>query len=185
MVISFIKNAYQNGQKRTKKHITCFKKNENIFSCPCCRVEYTYDLRKGELKKVLATIHLKQGQGDVVHYITHCHDTMVFIPKSQINNEQKQNKKWATILNSLKQQWEKGYTDIYALMMLEVRGDTLPPLKAVQSTAFVPNPQCHRQEGLFVLKTDDTGVAGGIHDGQSLVFRTIDVDELDEILNDC
>ena len=123
----------------------------------------------------MATIHLKQGQGDVVHYITHCHDTMVFIPKSQITNERKPNNKWATILNSLKQQWEKGYTDIYALMKLEVRGD----------------PQC----GVFVLKTDDTnlppmdyetGIAVGIHDdGQPLVFRTIDVDELDEILNDC
>ena len=159
--------------ERIKKHIICFKEGENIFSCTCCRVEYTYDLRKGELKKVLATIHLKQGQGNLVHYIAHYRDTNAFVPKSQITNERKPNKEWATILNSLKQQWEKGHTDIYALMKLE------------------PNPQCHRQ---FVLKTDDTslppmdyesGVAVGIHDGEPLVFRTIDIDELDEILDDC
>ena len=156
--------------RRTKKHIVCFKEGENIFSCPCCRAVYTYDLRKGELKKVLATIHLKQGQGNLVHYITHYRDTTAFVPKSQITNERKPNKEWATILNSLKQQWENGHTDIYALMKLK------------------PNPH---EEGQFVLKTDDTslppmdyesGVAIGTYDGQPLVFRTVDIDELDDIL---
>ena len=38
------------------RRIHLFKKGENIFSCPCCRVEYTHDFYSNEIKQVLPKI---------------------------------------------------------------------------------------------------------------------------------
>ena len=39
-------------KKPIKNRIHLFKKGENIFTCPCCRIEYTHDAMTSEIKRV-------------------------------------------------------------------------------------------------------------------------------------
>ena len=107
------------------------------------------DYRQGALNKVLAKIYISTGQGYAVHYITHRLDTVAFAPQSQFTNE-RINDEWLSILTSVKQQWEKGYTDIYAMIKIER-----------------DNSQTH-----FVLKTDDNNLPPMDHEqGVPLDYR--------------
>ena len=150
------------------RRIHLFKKGENIFSCPYCRVEYTHDLYSREIKQVLAKVHVNNKGEDVVHYITHKFDTMAFVPLSEAISDDEITGKWATILTLIQNAWKQGNTDIYAMKRLE------------------PEPE-------FVLTNDNlklppldkiTGVPKNMVDDTYLFFRMVEVDELEGFLND-
>jgi hypothetical protein len=151
------------------RRINLFKKGENIFTCPCCRVEYTHDVYTHEIKKVLAKINVKNKGEDVVHYITHKFDTMAFVPFSEITNDNHIDGKWATILTLIQNAWERGDTDIYAMKRLE------PEPEFVLTNDYQKTPPLNKITG--VPKKE-------IKNGQLMVFRMVEVDELGGLLND-
>ena len=151
------------------RRIHLFKKGENIFTCPCCRIEYTHDVMTCEIKRVFAKIHLKDKDDDVVHYITDPMETVIFVPLNELDADDCVNGKWATILSLLKYAWERGDTNIYALKRLQ------------------PDPE-------FILTNDHlklppldktTGMPINMDEKQLLIFRHVEVEELESLLNNC
>jgi hypothetical protein len=150
------------------RRIHLFQKGENIFSCPCCRVEYTHDLYSNEIKQVLAKIHVNNKGEDVVHYITHKLDTMAFVPLSEAISDDEITGKWATILTLIQHAWKQGNTDIYAMKRLE------PEPEFVLTNDNLKLPPLDKETGLPKNMVDDT----------YLFFRMVEVDELGGFLND-
>ena len=151
----------------SNRRIHLFKKGENIFSCPCCRIEYTHDLYTREIKKVLAKVHLKNQGDDVVHYITDPMETLIFVPLSNITSD-RINQKWATILAILKTSWEKGNNDIYGHVRLH------------------PEPEFILQnKSISLPPLDEKGMPKTyIKDKDLLIYREVEMDDLDHLLND-
>ena len=58
------------------RRIHLFKQGENIFTCPCCRVEYTSDSFTHDIKRVLAKVHVENEGEYFVHYITNEFETL-------------------------------------------------------------------------------------------------------------
>ena len=161
------KTAFKTPVKN--RHIHLFKKDSNIFTCPCCRIEYTHDVRTSEIKRVFATIHLKDKDDDVVHYITDPMETIVFVPLSELDADDCVNEKWATILSLLKYAWERGDTNIYALKRLQ------PDPEFVLTNDRLKIPPLDRITGMPINKDKK----------QLLIFRHVEVEELEALLNNC
>ena len=160
-------NVLQFRKPIKNRRIHLYKKGENIFTCPCCRIEYTHDVITHNIKQVFATVHLKDKGDDVVHYITDPMETVIFVPSTEFDEDDCVNGKWATILSLLKHAWEQGTKDIYANYRL------------------YPEPE-------FVLGNDHlkippldktTGMPLNINEKQALLFREVELDELNELLN--
>ena len=157
---------FQRPIKNRRIHL--FKQGENIFTCPCCRIEYTHDVVSHGIKRVLAKAHVANKGKYLVHYITNAFETMAYVPLSEITNDGNINSNWATILVLLKPAWERGDTDIYAMKRLYPEPE------------FVLTNHSHKIPPLNKL----TGAQKKeIKDGQLMIFRMVDVDELDELLN--
>ena len=122
-----------------------------------------------DIKKVLAKNHLKDKDEDVVHYIIDPMETAIFVPLTEYDDDESVNGKWATILSLLKNAWERGITDIYALKRLE------------------PDPEFVLSNEPFKLPPLDriTGMPLNIGEKQLLIFRHVEVEELDSLLNNC
>ena len=74
-------------------------------------MEYTRKFRSDGnviIKRILATIHLKDGDNEVVYYITHWAELILFVPLFEMLNN-KLSKKWGLMLSALKREWEKKY----------------------------------------------------------------------------
>ena len=117
-----LKTASETGcvecrQPTKNRQIHLFKKGENIFTCPCCRVEYT-STANNEVKRVLAKVHVEDKGKYLIQYITKETDTIAFVPLSQILND-RMSRTWVTILTIIQCAWEKGDTDIYAMFRLQ------------------------------------------------------------------
>jgi len=150
------------------RRINLFKQGENIFSCPCCRTEYTHDIFTCEIKKVLAKIHLKKDNDKVVHYITDYRDTLEYVPTQEEKGGTGISGKWATILTLLKQSWENGDTDIYAVERLT------PEREFTLTNENVILPPLDKQAGNVKPFADNTDI----------VYRMIDIKELGKLLNE-
>ena len=155
-------------QPLPNRFINLFKEGQNIFSCPCCRVEYTHDVYSLKIKKVLAKIHLKNKGDNVVHYITEEDETIEFAPMSQINND-KINGKWLSILSILKHQWENGNRNIYCHYRLN------PEPEYILHTMDVAIPPLDDKMGL---------PKDNVKNGENLMYRAVDVEELFNLIND-
>jgi hypothetical protein len=151
------------------RNIYLFNEGENIFSCPCCRVEYTHDIHTAKIKKVLAKIHFKNKGKTVIHYITDEMETLEFVPMSNfVDGTGRITGKWATILAMLKQSWEGDSKNIYAQYRLDLEPEfvlrdldiALPPLDDIKGM-----PKEHIQN-------------------QVLTYREVEVDELRDLIND-
>ena len=106
-------NGVYNGVRPCRSRtINLYKEGENIFTCPCCRIEYTHCACTAKIRKVLAKIHV----GDMVHYITDPMETVIFVPLKEFDEDECVSGKWATILSLVKKAWETGKTDIYAVV---------------------------------------------------------------------
>ena len=149
------------------RRIHLFKQGENIFTCPCCRVEYTSDSFTHDIKRVLAKVHVENKGDHFVHYITNEFETLAYVPFSEIT-EGHINGKWATILVLLKNAWERGDTDIYAMKRLH------PDPEFVLTNYSKKVPPLDKLTGR--VKKEMMG-------WQLMVFKMVDVDELDELLN--
>jgi hypothetical protein len=149
------------------RRIHLFKKDQNIFTCPCCRVEYTHDVVTRDIQRVLAKVHMKNKGEDVVHYITDIMETIIFVPFTEFDDDDCVNGKWATILTLLKHAWERGHTDIYALKRLH------PNHEFVLTNDHYKLPPLDKTTGLPI----------NMDGNQLLVFREVDADELCELLN--
>ena len=136
-----------------------FKKDENIYNCLCCNMEYTRKFCSDGnviIKRILATIHLKDGDNEVVYYITHWAELVLFVPLFEMLNN-KLSKKWGLMLSLLKREWEDKNTDIYAM---KITGTTDEFVFAIDSP---------------LNKTTCTEI---IH------FKRVDIKELRELLNE-
>jgi hypothetical protein len=152
------------------RKIYLFNEGENIFSCPCCRVEYTHDIHTTRILKVFAKIHFQNKGKTVVHYITDEMETLEFVPMSNIINKTgKITGKWATILSILKKSWETGTTNIYAQYRLEFEPEF------VLRNKNIPIPPLDDIKGM---------AKGYIKHDQLLSYRAVDVDELEDLIND-
>ena len=155
-------------QPVSNRRINLFKQGENIFSCPCCRVEYTRDVYTSEIKTIIAKVHFRNKGDNVIHYITDPMDTLNFVPSSNIKND-RINQKWGTILAVLKISWEKGNNDIYGHVrlhpepefILQNKNLALPPLDDKKGM-----PQEH------------------IKDKDLLIYREVEIEDLEHLLND-
>ena len=150
------------------RRINLFKQGENIFSCPCCRVEYTHDVYTSEIKKVIAKVHLKNQGDNVVHYITDPMETLKFVPSSNITND-RINQKWGAILAILKMSWEKGNNDIYGHVRLH------PEPEFILQNKNISLPPLDDEKGL--PKTY-------IENKYLLIYRELEIDDLEHLLND-
>ena len=107
-----LKTACETGcvecQQPTKnRQIYLFKQGENIFTCPCCRIEYTTVPITYEIKRVLAKVHVEDKGKCLIHYITKETDTIAYVPLSEILSD-KMSGKCATILPVMQCAWERG-----------------------------------------------------------------------------
>ena len=155
-------------QPVSNRRINLFKQGENIFSCPCCRVEYTHDVYTSEIKKVIAKVHFKNKGDNVIHYITDYRDTLEYVPTQEEYGNTGISGKWATILTSLKQAWENGDTDIYAV-------ERLTPEREFTLT----------NENVILPPLDkETGNVKPFAENTDIVFKMIDIKELNKALNE-
>ena len=150
------------------RRIFLFNEGENLMTCPCCRTEYTHDIFTCEIKKVLAKIHLKKDNDKVVHYITDYRDTLEYVPTQEEEGDTGISGKWATILTLLKQAWENGDTDIYAVERLT------PEREFTLTNEHVILPPLDKQTGNVKPFADNTNI----------VYRMIDIKELGKLLNE-
>ena len=132
-------------QPTKNRQIHLFKEGENIFTCPCCRVEYTHT-HNNEVKRVLAKIHVEDKGKYLIQYITKETDTFAFVPLSEISND-KMSGKWATILSVMQSAWERGDTNIYAMLRLH------PEPEFVLSNSKVKTPPLDKITGRIKKRT--------------------------------
>ena len=149
------------------RNINLFKEGENVFTCPCCRAEYTHDVHSGEIDKVIAKVHINNKGERLVHYITHPMDTIVYVPVSEEIGDTEISGKWATILTLLKKGLENGQTDIYAVKRVSHEPEF------VLTTSEFNLPPIEKESGM--PKT--------IYDGMRMEFESVEVDELNTLLN--
>ena len=149
------------------RRIHLFKKGENIFTCPCCRIEYTHDAVTNDIKQMFAAIHLDIKGDDVVHYITDPMETIIFVPSTEFGDDDCVNGRWATILSLLKYAWERGTKDIYALKRLH------PGSEFVLTNDHLKLPPLDKTTGMPI----------NINEQQLLILRYVEVDELNELLH--
>ena len=93
-------------------------------------------------------------------------EIVAYVPLSEIGADNNICKKWGIILSLLKYAWEKGDTDIYAMLRLEpdpefILTNKIPPL--------------HKETGRLREEL--------IIKGQPMIYRMVDVKELNEQLN--
>lgn len=155
-------------QPVSNRRINLFKQGENIFSCPCCRLEYTHDVYTSEIKKVIAKVHFKHNGYNVVHYITDPMETLNFVPSSNINNDHI-DQKWGTILAILKMSWEKGNNDIFGHVRLH------PEPEFILQNKNISLPPLDDEKGM---------PKEPIKDKDLLIYREVEIDELENLLND-
>ena len=122
-----------------------------------------------EIKRVFAKIHLKDKDADVVHYITDPMETVIFVPLNQLDANDCVKGKWATILSLLKYAWERGDTNIYALKRLQ------PDPEFVLTNDRLKIPPLDRITGMPINKDKK----------KLLIFRHVEVEELEALLNNC
>ena len=149
------------------RHIYIFKKDSNIFTCPCCSVEYTLAIKTKGIKRILATIHLKDGDDDVVHYITDQTETLAFVPLSEVSADNRISKKWVTILSLLKFVWEHNDTNIYAVKRLHPEPEFILTHDKMKIQPLLTGAE------ILNYKPDDK-----IH------YMRVDIEELRELLNE-
>ena len=154
-------------QPVSNRRLNFFKEGQNVFSCPCCRAEYTHDVYSSKIKQVIAKVHLKNNGDNVVHYITDPMDTLNFVPSSNIRND-RINQKWGTILAVLKVSWEKGNKDIYGHVRLH------PEREFILRNINISVPPLDDAKGMpkYIIKDNDL-----------LVYREVEIDELEQLLN--
>lgn len=155
-------------QPVSNRKINLFKQGENIFSCPCCRLEYTHDVYTSEIKPVIAKVHFKNKGDNVVHYITDIMETLKFVPLSNIKNDHI-NQKWGTILAILKTSWENGNNDIYGHVRLH------PEPEFILRNKNISLPPLDDEKGM---------PKEYIKDKDLLLYREVEIDELEQLLND-
>ena len=156
-------------QRPTKnRQINLFKEGENIFTCPCCRVEHT--TQNNEVKRVLAKVHIEDKGKCLIHYVTNDTDIMAYVPLSEISNN-KMSGKWAMILSVIKTAWEQGDTNIYAMYRLR------PEPEFVLSNSKVKTPPLDKITGQIKKELFNDSKALMVH-------RMVNVDELNKLLND-
>ena len=89
-----------------------------MFSCPCCKCEYTPNICNDNINKVLAKIYFKIKGVDFVHYITNPIEIISYVPCSEITADGHISAKWVEILDIMRTSWEIGDMDIYAVIRL-------------------------------------------------------------------
>ena len=77
------------------RQIHCFKEGENIYNCLCCNMEYTriFCEQESTIKRIITKIHLKNKGDDIVHYITHWAQLMLYLPLNEIDDNDYMSKK--------------------------------------------------------------------------------------------
>ena len=78
--------TYEYIKPMNNRRIHLFKLGDNLFTCPCCRIEYTSDSFTHDIKRVLAKKHVDNKGEDFVHYITNEFETLAYVPLSEIND---------------------------------------------------------------------------------------------------
>ena len=141
----------------SNQQILLYNKGENVFNCPCCRVEYTYVQRTSELKRVLAKIHIEDKGKCLIQYITNESDLIAYVPLSEMLNGE-MSRKWATMLSVLKCAWERGDNDIYAMIRIH------PDPEFILTNKGLKKPPLYIETGL--LK------------GHPIIYRMVEVTEL-------
>ena len=117
------------------RQIYYFKEGENIYNCSCCNMEYTQRFRsdgKVIIKRIITKNHLKNKGDDIVHYITHWAEIVLYLPLNEVDDNDNMSKKWMRILSSLKRAWEAGNTNIHAIKIMSLTPEFIlllgPPL---------------------------------------------------------
>ena len=141
---------------------------KTFFTCPCCRIEYTTVPITYEIKRVLAKVHVEDKGKCLIHYITKETDTIAYVPLSEILSD-KMSGKWATILSVMQCAWERGDTDIYAMKRLYPEPEFILTNKNIKMPPLDKITGCLKKELII--------------EGQPMIYRMVDVDELDELLN--
>ena len=149
------------------RRIFLFHEGDNIVTCPCCRAEYTHNIFTGEIQNILAKIHLRNNGSKVVHYITDYRDTLESVPSRGEDGNIGISSKWATILSLLKNAWESGDTDIYAVERLS------PEREFVLTNDHFMLPPLEKTSG---LPKQNEGTI-------ELTYRMVDITELNKLLN--
>ena len=155
------------------RKINLFKEGENIFSCPCCRIEHT--TQNNEVKRVLAKVHIEDKGKYLIQYITDPMEMLAYVPLSEISGDKnicKISDKWASILSTITSAWERGDTNIYAMYRSH------PEPEFVLSNSKVKMPPLDKITGQIKKELfDDINKAFMVH-------RMVNVDELNALLND-
>ena len=161
--------TYEYIKPINNRRIHLFKQGQNIFTCPCCRLEYTSDSFTHDIKRVLAKVHIENKGEHFVHYITNEFETLAYVPLSEINDGHI-NGKWGTILTLLKTAWERGDNDIYCMIRL------YPEPEFILCNSKLKTPPLDKNTGR---------VKQEIKDKQLMLFRMVEVEELYKLLNNC
>ena len=108
-------------------------------------MEYTQTFRsdgKVIISRIIAKKYLKDEDDDVVHYITHWAEIVLYLPLNEIDCDGNMSKKWMVMLSLLKRAWEAKNTDIYAMKIMRTTTEFVlaidsPPLNKTTSTEIM------------------------------------------------
>ena len=97
-------------------------------------MEYTriFCEQESTIKRIITKNHLKNKGDDIVHYITHWAQLMLYLPLNEIDDNDYMSKKWVMILSLLRYAGETGYTNIHAIKIMNLTPEFIlllgPPL---------------------------------------------------------
>ena len=117
----------------------------------------------------MAKIYFKNKGEDLVHYITNPIDMISYVPFSEITEDDHISAKWVKILSIMRTSWEIGDMDIYAVIRLKPEPEFILTNKNIKMPPLDKITGCLKKELII--------------EGQPMIYRMVDVDELDELLN--
>ena len=121
-----------------------------------------------QIERVLAKVHVEDKGKCLIHYITKESDTIAYVPLSEIFGD-KMSGKWAAILSVIKCAWERGDTNIYAMLRLEPEPEFILTNKNIKMPPLDKITGCLKKELII--------------EGQPMIYRMVEAAELDELLN--
>ena len=119
------------------------------------------------IKRIITKNHLKNKGDDIVHYITHWAEIVLYLPLNEIDDNDNMSKNLMIILSRLTMTWEAGNTNIHAIKIMSLT----PEFILLRGAPLLTGAE------ILKYKPD------GIDESTTINYMCVDIDELALLLN--